>query len=208
MNELSMRHQRMLRAISMSLPHWFSALQPANLVLRSGHHSRPCVDLSLFYTLCARMRLVRQGMLGIVLIAFAASVYALTRGRSEQVGIATNQLEAADPAKPLRIVLGTATPGRYDAGKISRGGRMEVPFVMLNSGKTAVTVGSILTSCDCLRIELSLSRVEAGAEVGGRAIIDLTHESDFVGGLVLEAEAPAVEDGRPVFALKLSIEVK
>ena len=83
-----------------------------------------------------------------------------------------------------------------------------VPFVVSNPGPVAVTLGTFRTSCDCLRVELDATRVEPGAEVGGRAVIDLSHEPDFSGGLSLDVEASAAEDGRPVFALKLSVEVK
>ena len=55
---------------------------------------------------------------------------------------------------------------------------------------------------------MDATRVEAGTEVGGRAVIDMAHEPKFVGGLMLDAEASAEDGGRPVFALKLSVEVK
>lgn len=106
---------------------------------------------------------------------------------------------------PIRIVLGEKA-GRHDVGEVSRGSRREVPFVVSNRGPTAVTIGPIRVSCECLRVELDATRVEADTEVGGRAVIDMSHEPKFVGGLMLDAEA--MEDGRQVFALKLSVEVK
>jgi hypothetical protein len=44
--------------------------------------------------------------------------------------------------------------------------------------------------------------------VAGRAVIDLAAEQAFAGRLALDAEAGAEDGGRPVFALKLSVEVR
>ena len=52
------------------------------------------------------------------------------------------------------------------------------------------------------------NRIEPGAEVHGRAVIDLAGEPKFVGGLMLDAEASVLEGSRTLFVLKLSAQVK
>src|SRR5438270_11585820 len=140
--------------------------------------------------------------------ALIGSAYAVIRGGGEPggAGAQTRGPQPAPAAGPPRIVLGERPAVRLDVGAVARGGRREVPFVVSNPGPAAVTVGAVRTSCDCLRVELDATRVEAGTEVGGRAVIDLAGEPGFAGGLMLDAEA--AEDGRPVFALKLSLQAK
>lgn len=142
--------------------------------------------------------------------AVLASAYTVLRGSGDrdlsapEDGVRTPLSNAG----PLRVVLGERSSAYQDGGEVSRGGHREVPFVVSNTGTTAVTIGTIRVSCECLRVELDAKRVEAGGEVGGRAVIDLTAEPRFVGGLILEAEASAKEDSRAVFALRLSVQVK
>lgn len=148
----------------------------------------------------------RIGVCGLVIavMAILGSAYALTRGSNP----GPSRPGAGPPTGPLRVVLGERSPASHDAGRVPRGGRWEVPFLLSNPGPGAVTVGPARTSCDCLRVELDANRVEVGTEVGGRAVIDLSHEPGFAGGLMLDAELPVEETGRRVFALKLSVEVR
>ena len=135
--------------------------------------------------------------------ALFASGYAIFCGSNSE-----DQRAHPQPAvSPLRVVLGERSAIRHDVADMPRGGRVEVLFTVSNPGPDAVTIGLIKTSCDCFRVELDATRVEAGTEVGGRAVIDFAGEPGFAGGLMLSAEA-AAEDGRPVFALKLSVKVK
>lgn len=154
----------------------------------------------------------RTRVIGAVLVggALIGSAYAVIAGLVDwRSGSPESHVPPpTPPAGPLRVVLGERPASRLDVGDVPRGGRREVPFVVANSGPRAVTVGAIRTSCECLRVELDAVRVEAGAEVGGRAVIDLTHEPGFAGGLVLDAEAAAEEGGRAVFVLKLSVAVR
>src|SRR4029078_9689286 len=69
-------------------------------------------------------------------------------------GTETRRHAPPPSAGPIRVVLGEQSARRHDIGEVSRGGRREVPFVVSNRGPTAVTVGAIRTSCDCLRVEL------------------------------------------------------
>ena len=149
-----------------------------------------------------------------ILVALSAAVAAAggtLAGRwnsPKQVSAEEHQAASTPAAGPLRVVLGERSAICHELGDMPRSGRREVPFVVSNRGPAAVTVGTIRASCDCLRVELDATQVEAGAEVGGRAVIDLASESGFTGGLMLDAEASAKEDGRTVFVLKLSVQVR
>jgi hypothetical protein len=146
----------------------------------------------------------RLGVMGVAVTAIIlVSIYAWTRETSS--GSVVSRPEVETPAAP-RVTLGARATVRHEIGKVARGSRSEVPFVVANTGSETLIVGPIRTSCDCFRIELDAKQVPAGTEVGGRAIIDLAGEPAFAGGLILTAEAS--EDGRPVFALQLSVEVK
>ena len=150
----------------------------------------------------------RTMVLGVAAAAAAllGSAYALTRGGG---GTPVGASRADAPATgPLRVMVGQSPSARHDAGTVAPAGRLEVPFVVSNPGPVAVMIGPVRTSCDCLRVELDATRVEAGTEVGGRAVVDLAREPGFAGGLMLDAEASAAEGGRVVFALKLSVEVR
>ena len=92
-------------------------------------------------------------------------------------------------AGPTRIILGESTP-RLNLTDIPRGGRREVPFVLSNPGPAAVTLGPVRTSCDCLTVTLDADRIEAGAEIGGRAIVNFADEPTFAGGLMLNRVPP------------------
>src|SRR5262249_24093296 len=116
--------------------------------------------------------------------------------------------QAETPAGPLRVELGARPARAHNIGTAARGGRAEAPVVGAKPGSAAVTVGPIRTSCEWRRVDRAAPRVEAGPGVGGRAVFDLAMEPGFAGGLMLDAEAEAAEDGRPGFALKLSVEVK
>jgi hypothetical protein len=146
----------------------------------------------------------RFGLLSVFVATFltASIYYARTRG----LGSVPTHAEITTQQAQLKIVLGTRPTVRYDAGQVERGGRLQVSFVVSNPGPTAVTVGSIRTSCDCLRIELDATRVEAGTDVRGRAVIDLAAEPQFVGGLMLDAKSGEA-DGL-VLAVQLSVNVK
>jgi hypothetical protein len=140
-------------------------------------------------------------------VAAALIGLAFTLTRSTGAGSVASRPEAAASAKPLRVVLGVRPSGSYDAGEVAQGGRVEVPFVVSNPGPAAVTVGPFRTSCDCLRVELDATRVEAGTEVGGRAVIDLANEPGFRGGLILSAEAEVSGNPRPL-SIRLSLTVR
>jgi hypothetical protein len=158
--------------------------------------------------------MTRRRLTLLALLAAAATATAALLGLAcawtwdTGVGSVASQSEAEAHAGSLRVVLGARPTRPHDIGEVARGGRVEVPFVVSNPGSAAVTVGPIQTSCDCLRVELDVTRVEPGTEVGGRAVIDLAKEPGFAGGLMLDAEATAAEDGRPVFDLRLSVQVR
>lgn len=150
----------------------------------------------------------------VVVVAVAVLVgsgYAFLHGKSLE-SILGHEVPAiaAVPVSigPLRVVLGEPGAVCHDIGEVSRGGLREVPFVMVNRGPTAIVIGPMRVSCDCLRVELDSTRIEAGAEVGGRAVIDLSGVPQFAGGLMLDAEAAAVEDDRTAFVLNLSVQVR
>ncbi len=155
-----------------------------------------------------------------VIIAIVGTALAVTAGMvigraiSPTPKVAHDQLDIGSPGEQerpadlgtLRVVMGKHSMPRHDIGGMTRGSRREVRFVVSNPSLAAVTIGAIRVSCDCFRVELDATRVEAGTEVGGRAVIDLAHELGFAGGLTLDAEG--ADNGRPVFALKLSVKVK
>ena len=147
----------------------------------------------------------------VVVAALVGSGYAFFRS-SSLASILGREVPAiaAVPSSvgPIRVVLGEPSEVCHDIGDVSRGGRRQVSFVVANRGSSAVSLGAFRVSCECLRVELDSVRIEPGAEVQGRAVIDLAGEPKFVGGLMLDAEASVLEGSRTLFVLKLSAQVK
>jgi hypothetical protein len=112
-------------------------------------------------------------------------------------------------SNPFRVVLfGPPSPSR-DLGVVPPGARVEVPFVLVNEGTAAVTLGGVTTSCDCLSVSLPSREVGAGESVGGTVVLDLGKEPGFRGGLMLTAEANVAGDpARNAFTIRLDADVR
>jgi hypothetical protein len=113
------------------------------------------------------------------------------------------------PTAPLRAVLFGAPPPIHDLGVVPSGGRVEVPFVLLNASTAPVTLGQVTTSCACLRVTLQSQVVSSEGSVNGTAIVDFSDDPHYRGSLLLTAEAKAVGDpARNAFRIQLDVDVR
>jgi hypothetical protein len=86
---------------------------------------------------------------------------------------------------------------------------VDVPFVLVNDGVAAVTLGEFATSCECLSGVISRRTVGAGESVSGAIILDFRKEPDFRGGLLLSAQVGVAGDPQRIaFTIELTVDVK
>jgi hypothetical protein len=109
------------------------------------------------------------------------------------------------PLVPNTLLIPSQTD--LDLGTIPKGGSRSTTIWLENPTNQPVEVSSISTSCDCFEFTLERSRISPGERVKACATVDLASESDFIGGLCLEAEGTAKEQDLAAFVVRATIRV-
>ena len=129
------------------------------------------------------------------------------------IGVRWNSPKKVQPSNTGPLILnGTlfALPSSpYQVGTVGRGERFEFAICLHNESESAIELGPVETSCDCLEVILSERRVESGRAVTGTIAIDFRKNPTYTGGLLLTVEASTVEPNpRKAFSIRLSADVK
>ena len=101
----------------------------------------------------------------------------------------------------------SATPDELDFGTLARGSRQEFTFQLHNSGEESVTIETVRTSCDCLRIVPSTMHIEPGETASVTAVVDFADDPHFAGRLKLEAVGKGASNSKS-FVLRCEVRVE
>ncbi|MBI5913576.1 DUF1573 domain-containing protein [Candidatus Azambacteria bacterium] len=96
----------------------------------------------------------------------------------------------------------------YDFGKITKGGgKVSTTFALTNTGKDALTVGDIVTSCGCTSATIDKTSVPAGE----RATVTVTFDPNFheepQGRFSRSVFIPTNDPNNQEIELKISVEI-
>jgi hypothetical protein len=101
------------------------------------------------------------------------------------------------PCELEGIELGTMKPG----GKVTR------CFTIRNRGREVVEIEDIVSSCECVQMELVTRRIAVGEVATGRIVADLKDEPKFHGRLAVEVRGRG-RKGEDVFSTQIKVAVE
>lgn len=97
--------------------------------------------------------------------------------------------------EPVAESLPLATrPSSIDLGRVTADTEVRREAFLVNSTKSSVKVGSVVTSCPCLRVSLEGIHIPAGGEVPIQFLFDPSSEPDFSGRLAIEVTGSGAGD--------------
>jgi Protein of unknown function (DUF1573) len=141
---------------------------------------------------------------GVVPVAFGALIACrATDGLTSANHTPPRANPATSPARgfPLEIA-----PDPISLGSVTSGQRAKAEFTLVNRGSGAIQVGSIATSCPCLRVRPRSVRLEPGEARVLTAEFDGSEEPDFQGGLAISVTGYA--GGAEAFHTVVEVEVR
>jgi hypothetical protein len=123
-------------------------------------------------------------------------------GAGESLAAPPGRTDAETSATPL-------VPSRttLDFGIVPQGQERRHYATLKNDVGRRVEIERVETNCDCLRVSLAGSGLDAGEEMMICLYLDLSAASDFVGKLVTEI-AGFGSDGKTVFLLRVRADVR
>jgi hypothetical protein len=110
-------------------------------------------------------------------------------------------------ARPVLLVgANSDTPSVIDVGTIAAGGSAESELTLTNSTDVPISIARVRTSCECVSVVPSASRIESHKTQKVVAHIDLSDEPDFTGGLGPDIEfLDAAQQTRFRFTLRAAV---
>lgn len=160
-----------------------------------GYITSACADagVPIMYTWAhSSINVTTPARAATVLISLVVLAYVCwsvkSEGRAPPPTLVGDNTIRLKPAKGESCGL-VAAPCEFDVGRVSGGTRRELGFWLRNESNSEVQIGDIEVSCDCLRVVVGQKRLQAGECSPCRAYVDLSHEPDFRGTLVLEAHS-------------------
>jgi hypothetical protein len=106
----------------------------------------------------------------------------------------SNRQSAHLTVVPAIVELGTLKQGEIGKGNIA----------LSNSSGTDCTISLISSSCPCFSVHVPGNQVGAGQTVSGQVVLDLSHEPEFIGGLLIEVNG-YTPDGHTAFRLSARV---
>jgi hypothetical protein len=100
-----------------------------------------------------------------------------------------------DPTSPSGPLIPSVS--LLDFGNLAKAESRQESFWIQNTGRTAIEVVGVKTTCDCYSIELERPTIQPGTSVRAIAKLDLTRDPDFAGSLAMDATAYAKSDFGP-----------
>jgi hypothetical protein len=121
--------------------------------------------------------------------------------------IASKNLPAAakgDDRIPSGLLV--ASSKTINFGTVRQRGQKQAEVVFSNPTLTTVNVANIWSSCPCLEVELSPSKVGPSETASARINLNLAEEPDFTGHLRMQVEGRTTE-GRLAVSLEIRVTV-
>lgn len=97
-------------------------------------------------------------------------------------------------------------PVRLDLGTVEPASQTQTSFLVRNTGRIAVEVDAIHSSCGCLTARMPMRSIAPGDEVRVETDLDLSDEPRFSGSMDMELTG-RMPDGNPAFRLPVCVRV-
>lgn len=149
----------------------------------------------------------RRGRFVSVLLFVTLSTALLSLAAVVACGMMSDTDATAARPRPLEVTL-CGEVAQTNFGTLTPETRLEVPVTLVNNGLFPITLGSISASCECVTIKLEGDRVNPGEKLQGVVALDLSHDPNFKGGLLLSVDADvAGSNGERAFRIEITATV-